>query len=208
VSRNRGNTGPRKATDPLLPHEEVFAQAYADGMSSTQASEKAGLRDKYEGSRLLRRPVVMRRIFELQRPYVVSWKHLLGKAQQVLDVHLSEPDGYAKELLLELKRQGKLTEKQVRAFLEVISVKPADRNTSARLVIEAMSKINPKSLTDAAAQEDEAMSRDRAIAEMLGEDRTEPVADAVAPVEAEAIEPETPGESDAYDRAIIDEITH
>lgn len=198
----------RKQNGELLPKEEAFAQAYAAGDASTVASEKAGLRDKYEGRRLLTRPPVIRRILELQRPYAVSWKQLLGKAQQVLDVHLSEPDGYAKELLLELKRQGRLTDKQVEAFIECLSVKPADRNTSARLVIEAMSKINPKSLTDAAAQEDEAMSRDRAIAEMLGEDRTEPVADAAAPVDAETVTPETPGEADAYDRAIIDEITH
>jgi hypothetical protein len=34
------------------------------------------------------------------------------------------------------------------------------------------------------------------------------VADAAAPVDAETVTPETPGEADAYDRAIIDEITH
>lgn len=172
----------RKGDTEILAQEDVFAQNYAAGDSHFDAAEKAGY-DKYRGSELLKRPAVIKRIMELQRPYTVSWKKLLVKSMHILDAHLSDANDYARELLFELQRGEKLTEKQVESFLKMLKVSAADRNTAVRLVTEVMGKINPKSLNDAASAEDEAMDRDEAIRAMLGEDASGEIADPAAPLE-------------------------
>jgi phage terminase small subunit len=159
----------RKGGDGILAQEEVFAQNYAAGDSHFDAAEKAGY-DKYRGSELLKRPAVIKRVMELQRPYTVSWKKLLVKSMHALDANLADANDYARELLFELRRGEKLSAKQVQSFLEMLEVKPSDKNTAARLVTDIMSKINPKSLNDAASAEDEAMGRDEAIRAMMGAD--------------------------------------
>jgi phage terminase small subunit len=177
----------RKGGDGILAQEEVFAQNYAAGDSHFDAAEKAGY-DKYRGSELLKRPAVIKRVMELQRPYTVSWKKLLVKSMHALDANLADANDYARELLFELRRGEKLTDKQVQSFLEMLEVKPSDKNTAARLVTDIMSKINPKSLNDAATAEDEAMGRDEAIRAMMGADASgEVVADTGAPDEGSGI---------------------
>jgi phage terminase small subunit len=175
----------RKGGDGILAQEEVFAQNYALGDTHFEAAEKAGY-DKYRGSELLKRPAVIKRVMELQRPYTVSWKKLLVKSMHALDANLADANDYARELLFELRKEGKLTEKQVQSFLGMLEVKASDRNTAARLVTDIMSKINPKSLNDAASAEDEAMGKDEAIRAMMGEDAGDEVADG-APDEGSGI---------------------
>jgi transcriptional regulator with XRE-family HTH domain len=175
----------RVRDEEILAQEDVFAQNYAAGDNHFDAAEKAGY-DKYRGSELLKRPAVIKRIMELQRPYTVSWKRLLVKSMHALDQNLADANDYARELLFELRKGEKLTQKQVACFLGMLEVKASDRNTAARLVTDIMSKINPKSLNDAASAEDENMSRDAAIREMMGEDAGGPVADNSAPEEADS----------------------
>lgn len=164
----------------LLEKEKVFAEAYASGDAATVAAEKAGY-SKYAGSQILKRGPVRDRIMELQRPYTVSWKRLLVKAMHVLDSHLNDANGYARELLLELRERGKIAPADLKHFLKMLEVSASDKNTAVRLITDVMSKINPKSLTDAAAAEDAVMDKDTAIKQILGEDASGTPPDPSAP---------------------------
>ena len=174
-----------RASNKLTEKEEVWAQAIARGETRADAEREANFHSG-DSTRLLRRAAVLRRITELQRPYVVSWKQLLTKAQNVLDDHLDNGNEMAARLLQRLEMGGQITKLELRAFLKCAAVSSSDRNTAARLVIEAMAKINPKSLSDAASQEDAAQSRDEAIAAIMGPDADGPVASPDAPPDPDA----------------------
>jgi phage terminase small subunit len=194
VAARKGG-GNKPGGEGILAQEEIFAQNYAAGDTAPEAAEKAGYADKYWGSQLLKRPAVTKRIMELQRPYAVSWKKLLVKAMHILDAHLSDSNDYARELLFELQRKGQITNAQLKSFVAMLKISASDRNTAVRLVTEVMSKINPKSLNDAASAEDQAMDRDEAIREMMGADATGAIADNSAPMDPSEI-------------SLDDEITH
>jgi len=186
---------PKSNPDKIGPKEEKFARLYASGLTKTEAAKEAGYEyPAEEGNRLLRRRVVADRVLSYMRPYMVSWKKLLLKAQKVLDNHLDDANEYAKELIDHMRDGGAIDARAYKEFLKMLNVSAADRNTAARLVIESMSKINPKSLSDAAGSEDAAMTRDEAVEAMLGADAEgEPVSDAAPDDEADggdAPEPE------------------
>lgn len=184
MTKPEGRT-PGLTMKEIRKRQEVFASAYADGMPAPDAAELAGY-NRRNGSDLLRESAgVAKRVAELQRPYVISWKRLLVKAMAVLDAHLNESNGYAKELLGKLELGKQITAKEKAKFLKMLTVSASDRNTAVRLVTEVMSKINPKSLTDAAASEDAVMDKDEAIKAILGEDASGAPVDPAAPAEAE-----------------------
>ena len=157
--------------------QEKYAQNYAGGLSKTESARQAGYSfPNVEIGRLSKNRAVQDRILALQRPYVVTWKRLLIKAQKVLNAHLDNPNDFAEELLRRMAEGGEIAPREQREFLKMLKISPGDRNTSARLIIEAMSRINPKSLQDAADQEDDMMERDDAIQQILGEDASGEVA--------------------------------
>lgn len=185
MTNPKGNPAGRRkggVDGPPTKQEETFARLYGTGMTARAAAEEAGYaKPETEGSRLLRRRVVADRVLAYMRPYVISWKKLLIKAQRVLDNHLDDSNEYAKELLEHLKAGGQIDSRTFAEFVKMLRVSAADRNTAAKMVIDAMAKINPKSLSDAAETEDAAMSRDEAVEAMLGADAS-PASD-VAPDE-------------------------
>lgn len=177
------------AKKKLDPMQEKYAQGYASGLTKTEAAREAGYKfPNVEIGRLSKNPAVQDRILALQRPFVVTWKRLLVKAQRILNGHLDDPNEAAQEMLAILAADKKITKAQERNFLKLLKVSAGDRNTAARLVIEAMGKINPKSLNDAADVEDEKMGREEAIDTILGKDTNAEVASnepVVAPNESE-----------------------
>lgn len=126
----------------LTKRREAFVKAAASGKPLSEAAREAGYSDSNgEVDRLVADPRVQAKLLRKIWPMIVTWKGLKEQAMAALRSNLD---------------------------LTNLDPSPADRNSAARIVVEALAKIGAGSLADAAQKEDIAANRDEMVQEVLG----------------------------------------